>query len=77
MPRNRKKKKSQNGNFRLLAWVLALGTVLASWPLVGTRLGLLLEATAALLFAIGAVWPHMFRGLYSPLTRLVRRAWFF
>jgi len=77
MPRNRKKKKSQNSSFRLLAWVLALATALASWPLAGTRLGLFLETTAALLFAFGAVWPHMFRSLYTPLTRLARRAWFF
>jgi hypothetical protein len=76
MLRRRKKKKSQNGNLRLLAWVLALAVALASFPLSGTRLCLILEATAALLFAFGAVWPHMFRSLYSPLSRLVHRAWF-
>jgi hypothetical protein len=75
MPQNRKKRKSQS-HLRLLAWVLALIAALASWPLVGSRLCLLLEVTAALLFAFGAIWPHMFQGLYSPLSRLARRAWF-
>jgi hypothetical protein len=76
MARNRKKRKSQNNHLRLLAWALALFVALASWPLAGTRLCLLFEATAALLFAFGAVWPHMFRVLYLPLSRLARRAWF-
>ncbi len=77
MRRNRKKKKSQNGPLRLTAWLLALTAALASLPLSGTRLCLYLEALAAVLFALGAVWPHMFRGVYSPLSRLARRAWFF
>jgi hypothetical protein len=76
MRRNRKKRKSQNNSFRLFAWVLALAVALGSWPFAGTRLCFFLEVTAALLFALGAVWPHMFRGLYSPLSRLARRAWF-
>jgi hypothetical protein len=76
MARNRKKKRSENNRLRLLAWMLALLVALASWPFAGMRLCLFLEASAALLFAFGAVWPHMFRGLYSPLSRLARRAWF-
>jgi hypothetical protein len=77
MARIRKKKKSQNNHLRLLAWCLALLVALASLPLAGTRLCLLLEATAAILFAVGAVWPQVFRILYSPLSRLARRARFF
>jgi hypothetical protein len=78
MPRIRKKKKSQNNTrLRLLAWTLALVVALASWAASGTRLCLLLEAVAATLFAVGAVWPHAFRSLYFPLRRLARRAWFF
>ena len=75
MPRNRKKKNSQKHQLRLLAWLIALGAAIGSWGLAGTRAGLVLEITAATLFAVGAVWPHMFRGLYSPLNRLAR-VWF-
>jgi hypothetical protein len=75
-----RKKKSLGTNFRLLAWGLALLMALISWTYAPTRLALFLELTAALLFAIGAVWPHAFRRPYrffiSPMGRWARRAWF-
>ncbi len=72
MTRIKKKKKSLNRPLRVLAWVLALVAAVASLSMARTGLSLALELTAALLFAVGAVWPHAFRWLYLPLSRLAR-----
>jgi hypothetical protein len=80
MPRMRKKKLNQMP-FRLLAWVAALALALASWFFPQTQLGLLLQLAAACLFAVGAIWPRVFRRPYGlfvkPVSRWARRAWFF
>jgi hypothetical protein len=81
MRRVRKKKKSQGSSLRLVAWVLALFVALLSLSFPHTRLGLFLELTAALIFAVGTVWPRTFRSVYTmlvmPLGRIAKRAWFF
>ncbi len=75
MPRIRKKKKQTP--FRFLAWVLALLLALASLFLAQTRLGFVLQFAAAFLFAVGAVWPRVFRRPYvlfiSPVRRWARQ----
>ena len=76
----RRLRKKKTDGPRLFAWVVALVLALASLPFAQTRLGLWLEFSAALVFAIGTVWPRTFRGCYGyvipPLGRLARRAWF-
>jgi hypothetical protein len=43
--------------------------ILALWGWgMGGRFGLALELTAALMFAVGTVWPHTFEGLYRLLA---------
>jgi len=77
MARNRKKK-TRNAPMRLIARALALVVAIVSCYFPRTPLGLFLELTAAAIFAVGTVWPHLFRGLYliSPLRRLAKRAWY-
>ena len=79
--RRMRKKKSRQMPFRLLAWIVALVLALASWFFPQTQLGLLLQLSAACLFAVGAVWPQVFRRPYSlfisPVRRWAKRAWFF
>ncbi len=79
--RKTRKKKSRQMPFRLLAWMVALVLALSSWFFPHTQLGLLLQLSAALLFAVGAVWPRVFRRPYgifiSPVRRWAKRAWFF
>lgn len=81
MARTRKKRSRRQLPFRLLAWMLALVLAFASWFFPHTQFGLLLQLSAALLFAVGAVWPRVFRRPYtlfvSPVRRWARRAWFF
>jgi hypothetical protein len=76
----RRKKRSWGTNFRLLAWALALGVAIGGWSYAPNRLSLFLQLAAALLFAVGAIWPRVFRRPYmlliSPLGRWARRAWF-
>lgn len=76
-----RKKKSRQMPFRLLAWIAALVLALCSWFFPQTQLGFLLQVTAACLFAVGAVWPRVFRRPYvlfvAPVSRWARRAWFF
>jgi hypothetical protein len=67
MLRNRKKRDGQNSKLRVFAWVMTLILALWGWGL-GGRLGLALEMTAALMFAVGTVWPHTFEGLYRLLS---------
>lgn len=78
MARTRKKKTPNNSPMRLLAWALALVVALVSCYFPRTPLGMFLELTAAAIFAVGTVWPHIFRrlNLISPLRRLAKRAWF-
>jgi hypothetical protein len=77
----KRKKKSANTPWRFSAWALALAVALTSLGFPHSHLGLALELTAAVIFAIGTVWPSAFRRLYlvlvSPVGRLVKRAWFF
>jgi hypothetical protein len=78
MARKRKKKSHNNVPLRLVAWTLALALALVSCYFPHKPLGLFLELTAAVIFAVGTVWPHLFRRLVpiSPLRRLAKRAWF-
>lgn len=72
MPKMRKKRAKQLP-FRLLAWIAALVVALASWFFPHTQFGLLLQLTAAGMFAVGAVWPRVFRRPYSLFVSPVRR----
>jgi hypothetical protein len=73
-----RKKKMENAPMRLVAWTLALLVAIVSCYFPHSPLGLFLELTAAAVFAIGTIWPHLFRRLYliSPLRRLAKRVWF-
>ena len=68
MARSRKKRNSQNAQLRLFAWLLALLIALLSWRLSHTPWGLVLQLAAALVFALGTMWPSAFQGLYATLT---------
>jgi hypothetical protein len=73
-----RKKKMENAPMRLVAWALALVVAILSCYFAHTPLGLTLELTAAGIFAVGTIWPHLFRRIYqiSPLRRLAKRVWF-
>ena len=73
-----KKKRQNNAPLRLLTWALALVVAIVSCYFTHTLLGLLLQLAAAAIFAVGTVWPHLFRRLFliTPLRRLAKRAWF-
>ncbi len=64
MRRNKKKRGGQGNRLRMFAWLMALTLALAGWGLGRTRLGLVLELTAALVFAVGTLWPGSFESLY-------------
>jgi hypothetical protein len=66
MRQNKKKRDGLNARLRVLAWIMTLILALWGWGL-GGRMGFALEATAALVFAVGTVWPHTFEGLYRLL----------
>ncbi len=55
---------------RRLAWVVALGVAIAAWLVTDTGTGLLLRFLAAFFFAVGTVWPGVFRPLYRILVVL-------
>jgi hypothetical protein len=55
---------------RRLAWVLALGVAVAAWLVADPVPSLLLRLAAALVFAVGTVWPGLFRCLYRSLVLL-------
>jgi hypothetical protein len=63
VPKKTTKQDGERNQLRLLAWVLALVVAIVSTlsPRGQARLGL--ELTAALIFAIGTVWPQSFRWL--------------
>jgi hypothetical protein len=63
--RNRKKNDGRRRRLRIFAWTLALALALVGWMwLSRSPWGLLLELTAAVIFAVGATWPRTFEGLY-------------
>ena len=66
----RKKKGDGRGRrLRVSAWALALMLALAGW-LVGDRvpLGLILQLSAGVVFAVGSIWPYAFESLHRPFT---------
>ena len=73
-----RKKKPENAPLRFLAWALALVVALVSCYFPHRPLGWFLELAAAVIFAVGTVWPHLFRRLFliSSLQRLAKRVWF-
>jgi hypothetical protein len=63
--RNKKKGDGRGRRLRIFAWTLALTLALVGWMwLSRSPLGLLLELTAAIIFAVGATWPRSFESLY-------------
>jgi hypothetical protein len=55
---------------RRLAWVLALGVAVVAWFAADPVDGLLLRLAAGVIFAVGTVWPGLFRCLYRTLVLL-------
>jgi len=55
---------------RRLAWVVALGLAIAAWLVADSATALLLRFLAGFVFAVGTVWPGLFRGLYRTLVLL-------
>src|SRR5262245_2437164 len=52
------------------AWRLALVLAAAGWRFGPSRPGLALQAAAALVFAVGALWPAALRGVHGVLCVL-------
>jgi hypothetical protein len=71
VPKNNKKRDAERTQLRLLAWVLALLVAVISTQTPRGQPRLTLELTAALIFAIGTVWPTAFRWLKRLFTSLV------
>jgi hypothetical protein len=71
VPKNRMKRDVEGTHLRLLAWVLAALVAAASLLSPRGYQSLLLELGAALIFAVGAVWPRSFRWLKRLLTGMV------
>lgn len=67
MSKANRKRETDRPQLRLLAWVLALVVAAISWLFVDGREGLFLDISAALIFAVGTVWPQAFRWLYRGL----------
>jgi hypothetical protein len=55
---------------RQFGWLLALVLAVAGWRIGPSRAGLTLQATAALVFAVGSLWPAALRGIYLVLLVL-------
>jgi hypothetical protein len=55
---------------RRLAWILALGVAVTAWLVADPVDGLLLRLLAAVVFAVGTVWPGLFRCCYRTLVLL-------
>jgi hypothetical protein len=53
---------------RHFAWLLTLLFALAGWREEGSLAGLVCSLTAALIFAVGTVWPQVLRGPYVLLV---------
>lgn len=68
MRRPRKKVWPSGNQLRHLAWLLAAGPAVGSLFLLQHPLGLFLQILAAALFAVGTVWPRLFRGLFLKLV---------
>jgi hypothetical protein len=66
--RKRKKTDGRGRTLRIFAWVLALILAVAGWIVGGNaRLGLILELSAAVVFAVGTTWPYAFDRPYRLL----------
>jgi hypothetical protein len=55
---------------RRLAWVLALGVAVTAWFLPDAVYSLIFRLLAGFIFAVGTVWPGLFRCLYRTLVLL-------
>lgn len=67
----RKKKKSdgRGRRLRVFAWALALILAVVGWILGDhATLGLILELSAAVVFAVGTTWPYAFAAPYRLLA---------
>ena len=67
MAKTARKRETDRPQLRLLAWVIALVLAGISWLFVDGRPGLIIDVSAALIFAVGTVWPQAFRWLYRGL----------
>jgi hypothetical protein len=62
--------KLSNRQVRLFAWVTALALALVAWRSHEPTVRLGFKLLAALVFAIGTVWPGLVRWIYQPLVIL-------
>jgi hypothetical protein len=64
MPRQPSDRNPPQRHLRRLAWVIALVVAVVAWRWPDPLQGFGLRFSAALIFAIGTVWPRLFRWLY-------------